>query len=247
MSRGIYVALSGAVAQENALESTAQNLANAATPGYQKSRAVFREVLAGADTAPRGANPKTGRLHYAAVSGSGVDGSRGAIRSTGRALDIALPENVYLAVNTSRGERLTRAGSLTMTADGALRTAGGATLAKDDGKPLMLDPSAGEPVIGADGSITQNGTSVGKLRLVGAEAASLTHEGGGLLVTNATPAIAKDAVLEIGSIEESNATPMAAMTELVTATRTFEAFQRMIDTFGEIDRRVLTTVPGASE
>ena len=46
MSKGIYVALSGAVAQENALEATASNIANASTTGYQRLRPVFRQVLA---------------------------------------------------------------------------------------------------------------------------------------------------------------------------------------------------------
>jgi flagellar basal body rod protein FlgG len=51
------------------------------------------------------------------------------------------------------------------------------------------------------------------------------------------------AALTLGSVEESNATAVSAMTELVTATRTFEAFQRVIDAFREADRKVVTTVP----
>jgi flagellar basal body rod protein FlgG len=51
--------------------------------------------------------------------------------------------------------------------------------------------------------------------------------------------------LAIGSLESSNATTISAMTEMVTATRTFEAFQRVIDAFREADRRVLSSVPGA--
>ena len=45
MSHGIYAALSGAVAQETSLETTAQNLANAQTAGYRGARPVFHEVL----------------------------------------------------------------------------------------------------------------------------------------------------------------------------------------------------------
>jgi len=46
-----------------------------------------------------------------------------------------------------------------------------------------------------------------------------------------------------GQVEGSNANVVTAMTDLVTATRTFEAFQRVIDTFRDEDRRVVTTVP----
>jgi flagellar basal body rod protein FlgG len=34
------------------------------------------------------------------------------------------------------------------------------------------------------------------------------------------------------------------MTDMVTATRTFEAFQRVIEAFREADRRVVSSVPG---
>ena len=36
------------------------------------------------------------------------------------------------------------------------------------------------------------------------------------------------------------------MTDLVTASRTFEAFQRVIDAFRDADRKVTTTVPGVT-
>src|SRR5262245_42058500 len=147
MSRGVYVALSGAVAQEHALETTATNLANAATPGYQRLRPVFREVLSQAK--------KNQNLRYAEVSQTIVDGSRGTTRSTGRSLDVALAEGNYLAVSTPRGERYTRAGSLQMTADGILRTASGASLAREDGQPIQLSPANGEPTVTPDGSIVQ--------------------------------------------------------------------------------------------
>jgi len=45
MSDGIYAALSGAVAQGMALDSTATNVANAATAGYHGQRPVFHEML----------------------------------------------------------------------------------------------------------------------------------------------------------------------------------------------------------
>ena len=45
MGDGIYVALSGAIAQSAHLDATAANLANAGTDGYQRVRPVFREEL----------------------------------------------------------------------------------------------------------------------------------------------------------------------------------------------------------
>ena len=244
MSRGIYVALSGAVAQEQALETTATNLANAATAGYQRSRATFREVLAQARTGGRGE-----LLHYTAVGQTAIDGTRGAVRSTGRGLDVALAEGEFLAVTTPRGERYTRAGSLVMGSDGTLRmSGGGAPLAREDGEPIRRAPAGGEPTIGADGTIFQANEAVGKLKIVGlGQGTSLVHEGGGLLSARGAMATVGAPEIEVGALEDSNAAPVTSMTELVTASRTFEVFQRMLETFGECDRKVLTTTASPTE
>ena len=47
MSSGIYVATAGAVAQSNALDATANNIANASTAGFHGDRVTFKEVLGG--------------------------------------------------------------------------------------------------------------------------------------------------------------------------------------------------------
>ena len=45
MSSGIYVATAGAVAQSNALDATANNIANASTAGFHGDKLTFREAL----------------------------------------------------------------------------------------------------------------------------------------------------------------------------------------------------------
>lgn len=241
MSRGIYVALSGAVAQETALETTATNLANATTNGYQRARPVFKEVLSGATRKAGSA------LHNTVVDQTALDSTRGSLRATGRPLDIALPEGVYLGVSTAAGERYTRDGALKVKADGSLTTASGGSVAGEDGAPIKVNP-ASATTIGADGSVMQDGGAVGRLRMVKLEAGSaMKHEAGNLLAATGGPPVAAAASLDIGALEDSNASVVGSMTDLVTASRTFEAFQRMLDTFGEIDRKVLTTVPTATE
>ena len=118
MSRGIYVALSGAVAQQGSLEATATNLANAQTAGYSKLRPIFREML-------RGASDGQTPLRYTEMKSTALDTAPGALRTTGRSLDVALPESTYLAVATPRGERYTRGGALELGPDGTLRTMSG--------------------------------------------------------------------------------------------------------------------------
>jgi flagellar basal body rod protein FlgG len=46
MSTGIWSAASGAVGKTSALDVTADNVANATTPGFRAETAVFRQTLA---------------------------------------------------------------------------------------------------------------------------------------------------------------------------------------------------------
>ncbi len=242
MADGIYVALSGAIAQSMNLDSTAQNLANASTDGYQRMRPIFREELSRAGSHDPG-------LHYSSLAGSKLDTSRGELRATGRPLDFAMPQGTYLAVSTPAGERYTRAASLSVGIDGTLRTVRGDAVMSDGGNPIRI---AGDPSnlrIDDSGQVRQGDAVVSRVKLVTfSQPASLTHDQGPLLMATqesgaATPSRGP---LEVGHVEQSNANVVSSMTDLVTASRTFEAFQRVIDTFRDEDRKVVTTVPSVS-
>lgn len=238
MGDGIYCALSGALAQQTALETVATNLSNASTQGYRGEKAVFREVLsrAGAE----------GPLRFAAVQATALDGQQGSVRSTGRDLDVAFPDGVFLAVQTPAGERYTRAGSLHVTADGTLATASGHPVLSETNQPLTVAPG-GTPSISSEGALVVGGEVQSRLKLVSfTEAQWLSHEGSTLLASNdrSGPPTPASGVLATGSLEDSNASAVTAMTDMMSASRMFEAFQRAIETFHDADRRVATTTAG---
>ncbi len=237
MSKGLYVALSGAVAQEQAMDITATNVANSSSAGYQRMRPVFRQALASA--------VGDGEMRYAKTARSAVDTTPGATRVTNNPLDVAMPPGVYLAAITPRGERFTRAGSLGLDAEGTLRTSSGTPVSSDGGAAIKAAPGGGPVHIEPDGSVKQGTNTIGRLKLVSFETpGALEHEGSGLLSGNGAGAVtpAKEP-LAVGAVEESNAQPVTAMTEMMQASRTFEAFQKVLDQFGEIDRKLMSTVP----
>jgi flagellar basal-body rod protein FlgF len=240
---GIYVALSGAIAQTTNLEATASNLANASTDGYQRVRPLFREELARAGSREPGS-------HYAFLEGTRLDTTRGPLRPTGNPLDFAMPEGTYLAVSTPRGERYTRAASLAVGADGVIRTSHGDTVLDEKNSPIKIAGVSSSVRVDDTGQLWQGADVRARIRLVTfAQPQSLAHDQGPLL--EATPEAgaptASHGPLQIGQIEESNANVVGAMTDLVTATRTFEAFQRAIDAFRDADRKVVTTVQGTGQ
>lgn len=243
MSKGIYAALSGAIASSTALDLTAENLANASTTGYRKLRPVFREVLERESASQ--SSPSQSR--FTKIASTTIDMAPGALRSTGRALDVALPEGVFLAVSARGGERYSRAGSIALGPDGALSLEG-ASVIGEDGEPIRVDAKeAGELSITADGEVVRGEERLGRLKLVRFEDPSaLTAAGASLYEATAASGEATITTgdLAVGTLEESNASPIDAMSELVKATRTFEAYERAIDAFRDADRRIVN-VPSA--
>jgi flagellar basal-body rod protein FlgF len=242
MSDGIYVALSGALAQTATLDATASNLANASTDGYQRVRPIFREALAHA--AGHGAT-----MRSVTAATTLLDTTRGALRTTGRPLDVTLPEGAYLAVRTTAGERYTRSGSLRVASDGTLTASNGSSLVADDGRIIRTSADAADVRITPSGEVRQGGSMIARLCVVAfPHADRLAPEGGALLAaTDATGTpVASKGELAIGSLEGSNTSVVGAMTELVTASRNFDAFQRAIDAFHDADHMLVTSVPGDS-
>ncbi len=238
MGDGIYAALSGAVAQSVALETTANNLANLSTTGYMKQREIFREVLA----KNMGPNPQS--LHFSAVSATVVDRTSGARKVTGRPLDIALEGGQFLAVETPRGERYTRAGSLQVGGEGMLQAPGGFNVLGEGG-PIEIRPDAKKIEISPTGAVVVDDEEVGKLKVVSFEDnVALIHDGGTLVRTaNGESGDTSEKPIGVGALEESNVSAVASMNELMMASRMFDAFQKAIETFRDADRRVATTVP----
>jgi flagellar basal body rod protein FlgG len=238
MSHGIYAALSGAVAQEAALDCAAQDLANASTGGYRGAHPVFHEVMS---RQPGGAG---GPVRFTAMTGTTVDVSAGEVRETGRPLDLALAPSDFLAVGTARGERYTRAGALHVAVDGTLQCGSGDAVLGEDQKPIKLQPGVAV-TLDADGTVRAGGAASGRLRVVSfARPEAMTREGGALLGAGGAGApAASGRPIAVGALEGSNASPIRGMTELMRVTRLFEAFQRTIDAFNEADRKVVNTVP----
>lgn len=242
MSKGIYVALSGAVAQETALATTATNVANASTTGYQRLRPVFRDAMTQARKADR-------NLRYARVASTELDAAPGAVRRTDGPLDVALPPKQYLVIGTPEGERYTRAGALAIDREGAVVTAQGGQLLDTVGKPIRVNARGGEVSVSQAGEVRQDGKPIATLKRVTFETPSrLEHVGGALLAVGGAGALTSvDSPIEVGALEDSNASAVSAMTELLTVSRTFEAFQRALDAFGEMDRKIVGVMPTPTE
>ena len=226
MDRMIYLSMSGAKASMQRQEVLAHNLANASTTGFRAELQALRAVPVRGDGAST-------RVH-ALETTTGYDPTPGPITSTGRALDVALQGNAWLAVQGLDGtEAYTRMGSLQVNAEGTLVTSGGLTVLGDGG-PIALPPNT-VPSIGADGtvSVTQPGgvvAPVGRLKLVTPETALARGEDGLFRADEGELPADPNARLQDGALEGSNVNPIENMVAMIAAARQFEAQMKMLQT-----------------
>ncbi len=141
-------------AHQTKLNVIGNNIANVNTYGFKKSRVVFSDVLYQSLSTATGATATAGgtnasQLGYGAKVGS-IDMlntvSSGA--STGRALDVYIAGEGYLAVQPQAGSnRYTRVGNLKFDGDGNLTDGNGS---KVMGIPIDAD---GTPILNANGTL----------------------------------------------------------------------------------------------
>ena len=230
MADGIYVGMSAAAARAAQLESIADNLANAQSPGFKASRPAFQSFMSG-----RGGNDK---IVSAAVS-TGIDLRPGVMTPTDRPLDVVPQNDTFLAVATPSGARgYTRNGNLEVGPEGELLIAGQHVL-DDNGEPLNVPPGAA-PIISEEGEVFVDDVPVGKLGVF-AITGPLDRIGPTLLGPgpNAQVTAVQDARFRIGALEMGNAPALEATIEMIASQRHFDTAMQAIQTYRRMDERAV--------
>jgi len=216
----IYTAMSGAERALRGQQVHANNLANLDTPGFRANM----ELATAARLPGYGYDDR----HMAQLQANAINDKQGVLRATGRELDVAISGPGYFAVEGPTGEGYTRAGAITLDADGMM-TVNGLPLVGEGG-PITL-PLHRKVDIGQDGTVSVLGAGtdaqtqvVGKLKLVRAEASELTKNEAGLLVARDGQQLPADATVQVqaGHLEGSNVSAIEEMVATMSLNRTFE-------------------------
>ncbi len=250
MSDGIYVALSGALAQQRALETVAHNVANVDTTGFRGDRLLFRAELARA-RGSGGGGPAPDALRFASVRTASISKRGGPIEETGEPLHVAIEGDAWFTVQGPQGIRLTRAGAFVLDGEGVLRTSDGLpVLGRPERpgappRPLRVPEGSGAVRFDEQGRLLANEEPVGRLWLQRADFSTLRREGVSRVVPNGGLRDVGDEVrVRPGALERSNVNPVAGMVELVEVTRSFEAMQKLVDTYRQLDERTARDLAG---
>ncbi|MDE1893913.1 MAG: flagellar basal-body rod protein FlgF [Pseudomonadota bacterium] len=223
MDHSLYLAMTGATQLMRAQEAVSNNLANASTVGFKSELSAFKSL-------PVLGSGLSTRINAVAV-GIGQDLSQGAIRTTGRPLDVALDGSGWLTVQAPDGsEAYTRAGDLQITADGQLTDAHGYPVMGASG-PITIGDSQ-HIRIGEDGTISAvpagNGpntvSALGQLKLVNPPAGQLTLGSDGLMhMANGGQASVDPAVrVTSGALEGSNVNASAELVKMIALSRQYD-------------------------
>lgn len=238
MDRVVYVVASGAKQLMQAQTVNANNLANANTLGFQADLANFRAAYL---TGPGFAS----RVYTVAEDGS-VSTGKGEIQPTGRALDVAVNGDGWIAVQAADGsEAYTRAGNLKVNINGQLLTGSGYPVLSGSG-PLVI-PEYEKLEIGSDGTVSvrpigqQPNTlaEVGRIKLVTPPPGDLIKGADGLLRTrDGAPAPASNTVTLIsGALEGSNVNGVEALVNMLGFARQFEMAVQIMQSARQMDEQ----------
>ncbi len=228
MDNALLVNLSHQLAAQAAMDTIANNIANANTNGYRREEMKFEELLRSGRGADWQKNA-TQTTRYVKEAGIVRDLTEGRIVATGNTLDLAMNGDGYFVVQTARGERFTRDGHFTLNAEGQIVTETGDALLSDGG-PITITNEDGDVKIAADGTISGDQGQIGKLRVAQfADSRALVKEGGSLYGTTQTPTDAESGYkIAQGMIESSNVQPVTEITDMISVMRSYQAVANLI-------------------
>ena len=265
-TKGVYTALSGAIAQSQRLDTIANNMANINTPSFKKDQQVFQEYLTANEKpaeviqAPRIPasvesfyDMQGGDKSFVDAAGTYTNFSQGSLKNTGNPMDVAIDGNGFFEIATPQGVKLSRLGAFKLDGNGQLVTKDGYPLLKM--APEGTDPASrtfkvsgqAQVTITDSGDVLDGLTNLGKVSLVDVAAKdALVKEGGSLYgfkknfkaeVTNV-----KSPALKQGFIEGSNVNIVQEMTDMIATTRLFESTQKAINAYDSMADKLINVV-----
>ncbi|NQY97702.1 MAG: flagellar hook-basal body complex protein [Henriciella sp.] len=234
MSNSIYATISRQDGLLKELQVVANNIANANTTGYKTDRAVFAEYLVNTGT-------DTPSLSMGALAGHNFDLTQGTVKFTGGQFDVAIQGEGFFALQTPAGERLTRAGSFQVSAEGELITPDGASVLDAGNTPIQIPPEAANISIAGDGTITVDGELLGQIGVFRANGQLQRDTDTRFIAGEGTEPIENASVLQ-GALEASNVSPVLEMARMIEVQRAYEAGQNVLEEEHQRINQTITAV-----
>jgi flagellar basal-body rod protein FlgF len=234
MGNAIYTTLTRQSGLMREMQVVANNIANAATTGFRQEGLVFSEHVKRVDGGPSLSMATAGARHISML--------QGALTQTGGPLDLAIEGEGFFLIETPEGQRLTRSGHFSPSAEGQLVTANGHQVLDEGGAPIFIPPDSSDLSVASDGTISAEGVPLGRIGLVQpVDPIAMIREGGVLFESPAGVEPAENGRLVQGFLESSNVDPIGQITRMIEVQRAYELGQNLLDREDERIRSAIKT------
>jgi len=239
MDKFLYIAMSGAKENMNALAMHSNNLANANKTGFKASFEQARSMQV--------YGPGQPTRVFAVTEEPGQHFESGIMQTTGRDLDVSIQGDGWLTVQSELGdEALTRAGGLNINQQGFLIDSNGSQLLNTQGNPIFIPLPVERFNIRQDGVVEvmpagappDGLEEIAQLKLVNPDVKDLMRGEDGLFrridgnITQLDPNVR----IQSGTLEASNVNLSGELTSLINLQRHFEMQVKMMKNAEEIDQ-----------
>jgi len=248
MNSALWVSKTGLAAQDTAMASVANNLANVNTNGFKSDRAVFEDLFYSIEKQPGAQADEINTVPSGIQLGSGVRVAgtqkvftEGSIQTTGQPMDLAIVGRGFFQVEAPNGDILyTENGQFQLNAEGVMVNAQGLPLT-----PAIEVPQGSTGfTVGADGIVTAVmpadtlTSELGQITLVNfTNPGGLEALGGNLYRESVASGEAVEGVpgeeglgqLKQGVLEGSNVQVVEAMVAMIAIQRAYEANAKVLD------------------
>ncbi|HYZ24701.1 MAG TPA: flagellar basal-body rod protein FlgF [Rhodopila sp.] len=226
------LATSRLVAQQREMDLTANNLANANTPGFRAERMQFSDWI----DRQQGTAPVKGirSVSYTQDRATWREMQTGTLTHTGNPYDLALSGDGYFTVSTPNGPRLTRDGRFGPMPDGTLADSGGNAVLDTNGQPIRIPLTETNVHISGDGTVSSDSGQLGKIGVVKPnDPMTLRAEGATHFVSESpTTPLASPGIVQ-GAVEDSNVQPVMEMTRMIDTQRQFQFVTQFVQAEGD--------------
>ena len=257
MMNSLSIAKSGLQAQQTQLDAITHNLANVATNGFKRSRAVFEDLLYQNVRQAGAASGQQSQLPTGLQLGSGVrpvatsrNFTQGSLTQTGNQLDVAINGQGFFQIQTPDGTTAyTRDGSFQVDAQGQLVTSSGFVVSPN----ISIPANAQSITISKEGlvsAVVANATTptqIGQLQLANfMNPAGLEPRGGNLYTETAASGAPQAGnaganglgTLQQGSVEGSNVNVVEELVAMIQTQRAYEINSKAIQTADQMLQRL---------
>ncbi|MEM6939024.1 MAG: flagellar hook-basal body complex protein [Pseudomonadota bacterium] len=234
MDHAGYTTLSRQRGLAREMQIVANNIANSATTGFRAEGLIFSEFVKAVDN---GASLSMGQGNIRNTSFA-----QGTLTQTGGTFDLAIEGDGFFLIETPDGERLTRSGAFSPSAEGDLVTVDGLRVLDAGGAPLFVPPGA-SIAVAADGTVSADGDPIGQIGVVRPlDPHDMVRETGVMFRTDAGFEPSESARVVQGFIENSNVNAVLEITRMIAVQRAYELGQSFLESEDERVRAALRSI-----